>query len=113
MRNTLRALLVAAALAAGMGAAPDTASAVPVPPNALAATTSSPASWVCEGVPYPGTKVYFQQNSPAHVLPIGSSKIAFRTGGWQTVTAECVNYDYGTTWWEIQGGYYIYEGYRG
>ncbi|MFE7266944.1 hypothetical protein ACFU9B_33560 [Streptomyces sp. NPDC057592] len=66
---------------------------------------------MCEGVPYP-TKILFQPNSPAHVLPIGSSKVAFRTGGWQSVTAECVNYDYGTTWWEIQGGYYIYEGYR-
>jgi hypothetical protein len=100
MKNSVRALLLAAALVAGVAAAP----------SAMAASAAS--AFTCHDLtPY---NVKFELNSPAHWLPEGASPVKFYTDAiTQKVRESCVNTTYHTQWWRVglDPGF-IYDGYR-
>lgn len=97
VRGTLTALGITAALAAAVLAAPATANAT--------------ATWSC--TPITTTAMRFQEGTPVHTSPAGSSRVTGYLDDYERyVDKSCIS-DAGKQWWHLwlEGGY-VYDGYR-
>lgn len=98
MKGTLKALCVTTALAAAAVLG-------------TSATANATASWSC--VDISPTLMRFEEGTPVHVTPAGSSRVwAYLDDYTRYVDQSCLS-NAGLQWWhlELEGGY-VYDGYR-